>query len=75
MIGTPMGMGQSMGNIMSGMAVPRGGGRPLGPRMAQQQGMGMDRQAMAMMGRQGAQGPQQYKYTQVLIAMIIIGMT
>jgi len=24
----------------------------------------MDRQAMAMMGRQGAQGPQQYKYTQ-----------
>jgi len=64
MIGTPMGMGQSMGNMMAGMAVPRGGGRPLGPRMAQQQGMGMDRQAMAMMGRQGAQGPQQYKYTQ-----------
>ena len=75
MIGTPMGMGQSMGNMMSGMAVPRGGGRPLGPRMAQQQGMGMDRQAMAMMGRQGAQGPQQYKYTQVLIAIFIIGMT
>ena len=75
MIGTPMGMGQSMGNMRSGMAVPRGGGRPLGPRMAQQHGMGMDRQAMAMMGRQGAQGPQQYKYTQVPIAIIIIGMT
>ena len=52
----------------------------MGPRMVQQQqqqGMGLDRQAMAMMSRQGMQGlglqpnqgmvarPQQYKYTQV----------
>merc|ERR1719184_52278 len=53
--------------------MPRGGLRPMGPRMVQQQqGMGFDRQAMAMMNRQSMglhdQGmvarPQQYKYTQ-----------
>ena len=74
MVGTTMGMGQSMGGM-----VPRGGPRPMGPRMVQQQqgGMGLDRQTMAMMSRQqGMQGlglpnqglvarPQQYKYTQV----------
>ena len=69
MVGTAMGMGQSMGGMM-----PRGGLRPMGPRMVQQQqGMGFDRQAMAMMNRQSMglhdQGmvarPQQYKYTQV----------
>jgi len=68
MVGTAMGMGQSMGGMM-----PRGGLRPMGPRMVQQQqGMGFDRQAMAMMNRQSMglhdQGmvarPQQYKYTQ-----------
>ena len=67
MIGAPMSIGQGMGNMMPGMAVPRGGARPLGPRMVQQ-GMGMEGQAMAMMNRrQGVQGPQQYKYTQVCI--------
>ena len=54
--------------------MPRGGPRPMGPRMVQQQqGMGFDRQAMAMMNRPSMglpnQGmvarPQQYKYTQV----------
>ena len=69
MVGTAMGMGQSMGGMM-----PRSGLRPMGPRMVQQQqGMGFDRQAMAMMNRQSMglhdQGmvarPQQYKYTQV----------
>jgi len=65
MIGAPMSIGQGMGNMMPGMAVPRGGARPLGPRMVHQQGMGMEGQAMAMMSRrQGVQGPQQYKYTQ-----------
>ena len=68
MIGTPMSLGQGMGNMMPGMAVPRGGARPLGPRMVHQQGMGMEGQAMAMMSRrQGVQGPQQYKYTQVCL--------
>merc|ERR1712240_472667 len=42
MIGTPMGIGQGMGNMIPGMAVPRGGARPLGPRMVHQQGMGME---------------------------------
>ena len=70
MVGTAMSMGQSIGGMM-----PRGGPRPImGPRMVQQQqGMGFDRQAMTMMGRQSMglpnQGmvarPQQYKYTQV----------
>ena len=77
MIGTPMSLGQGMGNMMPGMAVPRGGARPLGPRMVHQQGMGMEGQAMAMMSRrQGVQGPQQYKYTQVCIIQyydILIG--
>jgi len=72
MVGTAMGMGQSMGSMM-----PRGGPRPMGPRMVQQQqgGVGLDRQTMAMMSRQGMPGlalpnqglvarPQQYKYTQ-----------
>merc|ERR1719327_725284 len=45
MIGAPMSIGQGMGNMMPGMAVPRGGARPLGPRMVQQ-GMGMEGQAM-----------------------------
>merc|ERR1719357_1295979 len=63
MIGTPMSIGQGMGNMMPGIAVPRGGARPLGPRMVHQQGMGMEGQAM-MSRRQGVQGPQQYKYTQ-----------
>merc|ERR1712181_31920 len=71
-------MGQSMGGMMPGMTMG-GGPRPMGPRMfqqQQQQGMGLDRQAMAMMSRQSMQGlglqtnqgmvarPQQYKYTQ-----------
>ena len=58
----------------------------MGPRMVQQQqqqGMGLDRQAMAMMSRQGMQGlglqptnqgmvarPQQYKYTQVCMMQL-----
>lgn len=61
MIGMPM----NMGGMMPGMTMARGGVRSLGPRMVQQQqGMGMDRQAISMMGRQGSQGGQQYKYTQ-----------
>ena len=60
MIGMPM-------NMMPGMTMARGGARSLGPRMVQQQqGMGMERHAISMMGRQGSQGGQQYKYTQVL---------
>ena len=60
MIGMPM----NMGGILPGMTMARGGVRSLGPRMVQQQqAMGMDRQAISMMGRQGGQ---QYKYTQVL---------
>ena len=64
MVGTTMGMGQSMGGMMPGMVMPRGGPRPNVGRMIQQQqqgvGMGqqqgLDRQAMTMMGRQGMQG-------------------
>lgn len=61
MIGMPM-------NMMPGMTMARGGARSLGPRMVQQQqqGVGMERHAISMMGRQGSQGGQQYKYTQVL---------
>ena len=63
MIGMPM----NMDGMMSGMTMARGGVRSLGPRMVQQQqGMGMERHAISMMGRQGSQGGQQYKYTQVL---------
>ena len=63
MIGMPM----NMGGMLPGMTMARGGVRSLGPRMVQQQqGMGMDRQAISMMGRQGSQSGQQYKYTQVL---------
>ena len=63
MVGTAMGMGQSMGGMMPGMVMPRGGPRPnVGRMIQQQQGMalgqqqGLDRQAMTMMGRQGMQG-------------------
>merc|ERR1719370_889656 len=53
MIGMPM----NLGGMMPGMTMARGGVRTLGPRMVQQQqGMGMDRQAISLMGRQGRPG-------------------